>query len=264
MDISQAKSILSAYRADMPDADDAAFTEALAMAEQDPELAQWFENEQNFDEIFAGKLIGIHPPDGLKEKLLALDPEKKTVPFPQAEGKPASAPLPGQRPWWKRSSILSAAATFVILLGFGAVLFEPSAVEAEPELSQYYDRIENHFEHDPRPDQSSSDLNQIRGILDSTGLPSPGALPPKVDALGEMGFGSFQYKGQTISFIEMKGDQTFCLYLMDKALGGDQVPANGTPVVFQRGDLSLMAWQGPRNLCVLIVRGSVEELKNLL
>ena len=158
MDTSQAKAILNAYRADMPDVDEADFTEALAMVAQDEELARWFENEQNFDEIFAGKLSDIQPPPDLKDKLLALDPEKKTVPFPEPTDKPASAPVPGQRPWWKRSFILSAAATLVILLGFSTVLFDPTPVEAEPELEQYYDQIGKNFRQEPKLVQSSTDL----------------------------------------------------------------------------------------------------------
>ncbi|MBC2594047.1 hypothetical protein H5P28_07205 [Ruficoccus amylovorans] len=269
MDTSQAKAILSAYRADMPDADDAAFSEALALAASDPELSRWFEDEQNFDEIFSGKLNSIEPPADLKAKLLALDPAAKTIPFP-APGQPSPEQpssggiLPGQRPWWKRSSILSAAATVVIFLGFGLVLLDPNPVDAEPELDQIYDRIGEHFEQDPKPAQNSTDLDQIRGLLDASGLRSPGPLPPKVDALAEVGFGSFTFRDTTISFIEMKGDQTFCLYLLDPTLAGNHVPADGTPVVIQRNDLAMLVWRGSKNLCVLIVRGPVEEMKDLL
>ncbi|MGE9294411.1 MAG: hypothetical protein ACQKBW_12415 [Puniceicoccales bacterium] len=266
MDRTEAKAILSAYRADMPDIDEAVFAEALAMAEQDPELAQWFEDEQNFDEIFAGKLADVQPPADLKDKLLALDPDRKTIPFPeQPAPEPASsAPIPGQRPWWKRSSIISIAATVVILFGFGAILLDPSQVEAEPDLDQYYDRIGEHFARDPKLSANISDLDQIRHQLNSSGLRAPGMLPPKVDALAEVGFGTFEINGKLISFIEMKGDDTFCLYLLDKSLGKGRIPDNGIPVVFQRKDLSIMAWQGPENLCVLIVRAPVAEMDDLL
>ncbi|MDP0494809.1 MAG: hypothetical protein Q7Q73_01250 [Verrucomicrobiota bacterium JB024] len=266
MDSTQAKAILSAYRADMPDADEAAFAEALEQVGHDPELAQWFEDEQNFDEIFAGKLHDIQPPADLKDKLLALDPDKKTIPFPQPESD-SSTPkpqLPGQRPWWKRSSILSAAATVAVLLGFGAVLLDPSKLEAEPELNQFYDQLGDNFRQNPKLTGTSNDLDDIRGKLRASGLRAPGALPPKVDSLAEVGFGSFSYKGTTISYVvESQGNQTFCLYLLDKSLAGNALPQDGTPVIFQQEDLAMMAWVGPQNLCVLIVRGPVEEMNNL-
>jgi hypothetical protein len=265
MDSTQAKAILSAYRADMPDAAEAAFAEALEQVGRDPELAQWFEDEQNFDAIFAGKLHDIQPPADLKDKLLALAPDKKTIPFPQPETPSTPKPqLPGQRPWWKRSGLLSAAATIAVLLGFGIVLLDPIKLEAEPDLNHFYNQLGDNFRQTPKLTGTSTDLDDIRGKLASSGLRAPGPLPPKVDALAEVGFGSFTYEGNTISYVvESRGDQTYCLYLLDKSLAGNALPADGTPVIFQQEDLAMMAWIGPQNLCVLIMRGPVEEMNNL-
>ena len=62
----EAKFILSAYRPDGDDAGDARFAEALAQAEQDPELAPWLQEERRFDSVFCDALGAVPVPPDLR------------------------------------------------------------------------------------------------------------------------------------------------------------------------------------------------------
>ena len=67
----EAKFMLQGYRPNGKDADNEAFAEALAQAGRDPALRAWFEREQAFDAMIAGKLREVSAPDGLRESILA-------------------------------------------------------------------------------------------------------------------------------------------------------------------------------------------------
>ena len=99
----EAKFMLQGYRPNGQDADNEAFAEALAQAERDPSLRAWFEREQAFDALIAGKLREVRAPDGLRESILA-GTKLSTQPV-AAERTPA---------WWRGAwgvALAAAAAT---------------------------------------------------------------------------------------------------------------------------------------------------------
>ncbi len=67
----EAKFMLSGYRSNGADAKNETFAEALAQAERDPLLRNWFEREQEFDAIIAPKMGQVSAPSGLRESILA-------------------------------------------------------------------------------------------------------------------------------------------------------------------------------------------------
>lgn len=71
MTIEEAKFILSAFRSNGSDTGNAAFCDALRMADGDPKLREWFAQSRAHDAAVAGKLREIMPPAGLREKVLA-------------------------------------------------------------------------------------------------------------------------------------------------------------------------------------------------
>src|SRR5260370_12556459 len=66
-----AKFLLSAYRPNGADAHDPVFEEALERAQCDPELASWFRDERNFDQIISSKLRSIAPQSNWEAAILA-------------------------------------------------------------------------------------------------------------------------------------------------------------------------------------------------
>ncbi len=105
MNNQEAKFILGAYRPDGSDANDAAFTEALAQVDRDPELRQWLERQRAFDTAVAGRLHDIAPPADLKQAILA--------------GGRASRP---RRSWWMAPGWLAAAAAIAVIATVGGWL----------------------------------------------------------------------------------------------------------------------------------------------
>ena len=71
MNEEKAKFILSAYRPCHGDREDAEFSEALALAESNPELKAWFEKQMVFDRECASAFSEVPVPGELREKILA-------------------------------------------------------------------------------------------------------------------------------------------------------------------------------------------------
>ncbi|MCF3649064.1 hypothetical protein [Synoicihabitans lomoniglobus] len=101
----EAKFMLQGYRPNGEDADNEAFAAALAQAERDPTLREWFEREQAFDTVIAGKLREVAVPEGLRESVLA-------------GTKLSSGTTKSSRPraWWARSWTIGLAAAAAVVM----------------------------------------------------------------------------------------------------------------------------------------------------
>jgi hypothetical protein len=99
MNNADAKRILLSHRPNGPDAHDPAVLEALALAERDPELAQWLERQTRFHQSVRRSLRQIPAPEYLRDRILA---QAKIV-----------EPLD----WDRRRGLLAVAAAAVALLG---------------------------------------------------------------------------------------------------------------------------------------------------
>jgi hypothetical protein len=72
MDKAEIRAILSAYRPG-EETEDPRFQQAKAAAEADPELAQWWAEQQEFDRVISSKLMSTEVPRDLKARILAHD-----------------------------------------------------------------------------------------------------------------------------------------------------------------------------------------------
>ncbi|WP_269540382.1 hypothetical protein [Cerasicoccus fimbriatus] len=89
MDINKIKERLAALRAEDLDPEDPEIGELLMLVEEDLELAEWFAQEQVFDQAFAEKLQEITPPADLDERIIAAMEKTQsgdTPPVPAATG----------------------------------------------------------------------------------------------------------------------------------------------------------------------------------
>ncbi len=71
-------------------------TEALELADKDPELKDWFEAEVRQDRIIADKVKQVRPPENLRDQIL--------TGMNMAEQTP---------PWWRRTPVMAIAATII-------------------------------------------------------------------------------------------------------------------------------------------------------
>src|SRR5213075_2969144 len=93
MNAAEAKRLLEVRRAGGADDLDPRFLEALQIAEQDPELAAWLEEQHGFDLRLARSLKTIAAPAELKAQLLA----SRDEPHREAVRPPAPVPARGLR-----------------------------------------------------------------------------------------------------------------------------------------------------------------------
>src|SRR3982751_306552 len=96
----EAKFLLTAYRPNGRDANDAKFRAALDQAQRDPTVSAWFARSQRHDSAVAAKLTAITPGAGLREAILA--------------GAKASQAPAAKRRWFGRGIPLAAAAALLI------------------------------------------------------------------------------------------------------------------------------------------------------
>lgn len=116
----EAKRILSWYRPWTNDAKDPEFAEALALAQQDSELGQWFAQHcASHSAVHAGFKV-ISPPPGLKEQIISEH---------QAHLKAAK--------WGKPRTLATVVGALVILIAVGAWLVTGALDRAENDFTHY-------------------------------------------------------------------------------------------------------------------------------
>ena len=99
MNTSEAKEKLLLYRGPIDDADPQ-FSEVLAFAHRDPEVAEWLREQMNCYDVIRSKLREVEPPGDLAEKIIR------------------NHPIPFRRDW---TQILKLAAAIVISAAITAV-----------------------------------------------------------------------------------------------------------------------------------------------
>jgi hypothetical protein len=148
MNRDEAKYILRSYDLNGRDAGDPQFQETLEMLKRDPELGDWFAQEQALDKKLSEKFRVFPVPPDLKGRLLAA---RKIVPH---------------RNWWRRPSLLSAAAAILALLGVLAMLL--SRTSGKRQFAEYRSYIVETAAKLDHLDIQTSDLAQIREWLGLT------------------------------------------------------------------------------------------------
>lgn len=254
----EAKAILQACRGDAEENSDPKVAEALEMAQENPELADWHQNEMKFDEAFFNSFSEIQPPPGLKEKILA------EVEAPKVETETA-VPFPStERHWWQNPKLISMAASIVVLFTFGALVLDPQRLMAEPDIPQFYSDVAQHARSFPVMETKSDDLDHLREYLATKGAPRPGEMPPKIDPLVELGALSMEWEGVPVSIVCMKGDSYYQLFVVAVSVFEDHKALPAAANVAQHDDVALLFWADNDHLYVLATNGSANDLATML
>lgn len=252
MNRDEAKYILRAYRADGQDASNPLFCEALELVKCDPELAQWFAEEQALDIPIAKKLSTFPIPPGLKAQLLAA---RKITPLPR---------------WWQRPAWRAAAACFVLLLGLGVFLIQQSAHrdfgQGRTLFVQYRDTMADFAGNKLlRLDHKSRDVQEIRQWLTQKNAHGDLLLPAGLDGLPGIGCRVLDWNGKTISLmcLELADRRKAHLLVIDRATFQDAPP--DSPQFVQVGNVATVTWSQADKTYVLACKGGTEpELRRLL
>jgi hypothetical protein len=176
----EAKFVLSAYRSGQKDSDDPVFHEALRLAEKDSEVAQWFQEQLEFDLVVAEKLRTIAPPPNLHSTILA---GLQTAP-------------PAKRPRATRWLAIAAIA-LIGLLVIGDYFWFAGSPSADYAI--YRRDALNVLNAGPVLDLTTADLQTAKNFIQERAAPLAPALPEKLTTLPAAGCKVFEWQKHRVS-----------------------------------------------------------------
>lgn len=220
MNREEAKFILQAYRPGTSDADDPQFAEALAMLEQDPELAKWYEQEQQLDEIIRAKLTQVEVPKRLRSEILA---GERVTSFNRL------------RP---RRAVLAWAAGILLLLSgtLGWWLSDSGGVSSTAWKDGMIETLSAGFSLDYRTesDTGTETIQEVEDWLEANAVASDSALPASLENAQGLGCKRWNWRGRPVALVcFLVGEDrvvhlfmTESKHLVDRRLGESPVIAS--------------------------------------
>jgi anti-sigma factor RsiW len=245
MDNREIRSVLSAYRAGEECDEQPRFVEARRELQANPELAEWWKEEQELDRLIGLKLESVPVPAGLKARLL--DTEKPSTPI--------------QATWPRRIALL--AASIVLLAVFFSSwqgLFQPATT-----LADYRDEMVSFVRLDPTLDLKTSQFSEVSAFLKQRAAPSELALPSRLQQLNPVGCRTLRFRGRDVALVCFRGEDGGLIHLLvidRKALGKNG--ENGKPQFAQEGEWMTAAWMDDAHAYLLVAKSSRETLAKYL
>ncbi len=180
MNRTEVRQILSAYLPDETEAEPM-FAEALQEAAQDPELSQWWKEEQIFDQAIAGKVQRIPVSPELKSRLLLA----------------GRAVVPVRRQWHRQIALLAAVlALFAVIFGVRQTRLQPAA-----SLADYRDEMMSFVKVMPPLEFETSELPRLLAHLKQSGAAADIAIPVKLRQLEPAGCRTLRFRGHDVTLI---------------------------------------------------------------
>lgn len=235
MDEQQARLILQAYRPGA-DRDDPQVAEALQAAVRNPELAQWFAEEQAFDRAIAAHLEAVPAPFGLKTRILA------------------NAASPAESRQWSWAAKLAAVAALLFLLAQIISLFRASA-PASTGIPDYAREMVSFVQLAPPLEMESHDLGAIKSWLAKKDA-APMDVPPRLAALRPVGCRVLSFRGQKVALIcfQRGGDRLAHLFVVDRA-AMPKMKQGEKPVFVDAGGWTTASWAENDRVYMIAVQG---------
>lgn len=245
MNNDEAKFILSAYRPGGDDAFDARFTDAIAQAERDPELAAWFKSELQFDAAVADALDAVPPPRDLRTKILA--------------GGEASRP----RAWSARRTVLALAAGIVLLAALASIWLGRAQGldrwqrDALAIISKFSSGAESF-------DLVNKDPAALQQFLQTRNAPAPEALPVALQSLPSLGCKTITSGGRAVSIMCFKMHNGESIHLVVTEENALSRPPPTTPRFVAEDGWITASWSANGRACMLATKGSEKDLREVL
>jgi hypothetical protein len=230
----RAKEILLLYRPGTGDGRDPEIAEAIEFARQDPELDQWFQQQQTFQLAMRAKFREIQVPERHKLALLA---RQKIVRPPQH--------------FWQRPLWTAAAAIFVALLSLAILWLRPSVPDR---FSHYRENMVSAAVRMYGMDLETKDPQQLRQFIAAKGAPADYDLTKGLAQLPLKGGGLLRWRGNPVSMVcfDRSAGGTLFLFVMKRAALKDPPPADPRQAeVAQIDGLMTASWTDGRDAYVL-------------
>jgi hypothetical protein len=237
MNRARAKEILGGYRPHKDLAADPEFAPALALLEQDAELARWFEHEQALDAALQRKLQEIPIPAQLLTRILASRPKRLTRPD-----------------WWREPSLLLAAAAVLVVIGVSAVWLAPWKPST---WSDYQAKMVGEVTKPYDLDITTRSHDQVRQRMAAAGYPSDYRVPPGLLEYPLEGGLKLRWYGHRISVVCFGSDEerkpdVWLIVSSRTSLSG--APAGATPEFGVIGRSRIASWADDGHFYIVATR----------
>lgn len=244
MNNDEAKFILSAYRSNGADANNAVFCEALQQVKQDPALAAWFARVQAHDSAVVAKLAQIQPPPGLREAILTGGRVSRSSRFR------------GPARWMALAAAVTILVTGAALYGLKkpADLHDPLASLALQDTA--FDRHGGHGE----------EVKLIQEKLAQPAVRLSQGLALDLEALRSTGCRTLAMNGKEVIEVCFNRNGTWYHLYATKGTSSRNTKKNTAPTFYQRDQFCCASWSDPTTglRYAVIGTGNEEVFRNLL
>lgn len=251
MDNQQARQILELYRPGVDDADPQ-FAEALALAQRDPELRLWLEEQRAVYAAIRDKMKEIPVPARLREQILA---ERKVVRLPVV--------------WWRSQFLQGAAAVAVICLSIytiGAQLHSWNSMrKARTSFAAFRAEMTYFAAAGYSLDVHSDSFDELRQQFARNGWPSDYTVPAGLMKLNVRGGCLTKWQKHKVSMLCLKSSDQHgvWLYVIEQRALPD-TPKQSTPQLTTEGTLAIASWTKDGETYLLAAEGNENFLRALL
>jgi hypothetical protein len=249
----EAKDILLLYRHHNPaDAQDPLVSEALALAQRDPELARWLEMHCARQFVLREKFSQISVPAGLKEQIISEHAaSRRTAPH-------------------VRQLVLAAALVIVMGFTFMAVWLSHRPAP-EDTLPVFQSQMAGVALRGYAMDFLSDDAGKIQDYLKSKNAPAGYVLPAPLALAARSGCAVEGWRDEKVSMICFRTGRPLApgvasdlwLFVVDQKSVKD-VPGGSSPQIVTINRLVTATWTRDGKLYFLGLKGGPEELRKFL
>jgi len=234
------------------DADDPQIAEALALAGQDPELAQWLEQHCARQNEVRQKFRRITAPAGLLEQIVSEQRARETIIY------------------WRQGAMLLAAAAMVAIL-IGLPFWLRPHVNDGASFATYATQMAATALRGYGMDVITNDPGQIRNYLAQNHAPADYVLPASLQKAAVAGCAIENWQGKTISMLCFRTGQPLAggqqsdlwLFVTDQASVAD-APAGATPQFTQISRLATASWNQNGKIYMLGTTADESVLRKFL
>lgn len=209
------------YRPHVPEPDDPALAEALALAARDAELRSWLENHLAAQNALRRRFRSLPAPPDLPDRILAAP---KIIPAPR----------------WKQPATRVLAAAVFLLLGLVAslTLFSP----APDRFQNFQTRMVSSVLREYRMDIVTNRTEAVREFMARRGAPASFAVPPRLENLDLTGGGLLRWRDHPVSMIcyDRGTNEMIFLFVMSRQAAPD--PPSATPRIQPVNKLITASW----------------------